>query len=311
MLPRRRLFFSLFAALLCAPSVFAQRPEVPRREGPRLPPGVRVLRDIEYVPGGGKSRSLDLYLPEQPGAPRPLVVWIHGGAWKSGTKDGNPAARLLEAGFASASVEYRLSQEAVFPAQIEDCKAAIRFLRANAAKYGIDPARIGVWGASAGGHLVALLGTAGDAKEFERGANAGVSSRVQAVCDWFGPANLLTMGVQSGPESRLQHDAPNSPESQLVGGPVQELKDKARAASPLTYVSTDDPPFLIMHGDRDPVVPFAQSQELHDALQRAGVESRLHVIQGGGHGGAGFNAPEVQAMIREFFTRHLLAPKPQ
>ena len=148
-----------------------------------------------------------------------------------------------------ASINYRLSQHAVFPAQIEDCKAAIRWLRANAAKYHLDPDHIGVWGASAGGHLVAMLGTTGGVKELEgKGGNLDQSSRVQCVVDWFGPTDLATMGGS--------HDNPASPDRQLIGGPVQENKEKARKASPLTYVSKDSAPFLIMHGDKDNMVPL-------------------------------------------------------
>ena len=155
---------------------------------------------------------------------------------------------LAAKGYAVASINYRLSQHAVFPAQIEDCKAAIRWLRANAAKYHLDPDHIGVWGASAGGHLVALLGTTGSVKELEgKGGNLDQSSRVQCVVDWFGPTDLATMGGS--------HDKPGSPESRLIGGPVQENKEKARKASPLTYVSKDSAPFLIMHGDQDNTVP--------------------------------------------------------
>lgn len=294
--------------LTCAAAAFAQLPR-PDRGGPPLPPGVKVLRDVEYVPGGGRAQSLDLYLPEKADVARPLIVWIHGGGWRGGTKDRTPAVRLMDAGFAVASVEYRLSGVAKFPAQIEDCKAAIRFLRAKASEYGFDGTRIGVWGSSAGGHLVAMLGTAGDVKEFDKGEHLNVSSRVQAVCDFFGPADLLTMGAQSPPNSRMNHDAPDSPESLLIGGAVQENKDKARAASPITYVTKDDAPFLIVHGSADPLVPAAQSEQLHSALQKAGVESTLRVIEGGGHGGKGFDAPDVTAQIREFFSKHLKGAK--
>ncbi|MGB8165864.1 MAG: alpha/beta hydrolase [Chthoniobacteraceae bacterium] len=295
-----RLLF-LATLLLSTPPLFSQAPP--------LPPGVKMLHDVEYVPGGGRAQSLDLYLPEKSDGPRPLIVWIHGGGWRAGTKDRSPAVRLMDAGFAVASVEYRLSSVAIFPAQIEDCKAAIRFLRAHATEYGIDAAHIGVWGSSAGGHLVAMLGTTGDVKEFEKGGNLSESSRVQAVCDFFGPADLLTMGAQSPAEARIKHDAPESPESLLVGGALQENKDKARAASPITYVTGDDAPFLIVHGSADPLVPLAQSEQLNSALKKAGVESTLRVIDGGGHGGKGFDEPEVTAQIRDFFTKHLKAAR--
>jgi acetyl esterase/lipase len=213
--------------------------------------------------------------------------------------------QFLRRGYAVASINYRLSQHAPFPAQIHDCKAAVRFLRAGAAKYNINPDRIGVWGGSAGGHLAALLGTSGDVKELEgNGESTGVSSRVQAVCDFFGPADLLTLAEQSGPDTTLKHDAPNSPASLLLGGPILEHKDEARRASPVSYVTNDDPPFLIVHGDRDNTVPIGQSKELHEALQKGGVDSKFMVIKGAGHD-ASILTPETVRAVLEFFDKHL------
>lgn len=292
-------FAALTLLVFLAPTRAQERPRPP------LPPGVKVLRDLEYVPGGGRAQSLDLYLPEHADGPLPLVVWIHGGAWSAGSKDRNAALPLMREGFATASVEYRFSQQAVFPAQIEDCKAAIRFLRANAAQYGLDPARIGVWGSSAGGHLVAMLGTAGGVAAWEKGEHLDMSSRVQAVCDWFGPSDLLTMGAQGANHRPMPAtDSAESPESKLIGGAIPENSDKAQAASPVTYVSAEAPPFLIVHGDKDPLVPLAQSQELHAALEKAGVETKLHIVAGGGHG-QGFDTPEIAQLVREFFVQHL------
>ena len=267
-------------------------------EQPKPPTGVKVLRDLAYVEGGHERNRLDLYLPEKAEGRLPVVVWIHGGAWYAGNKDDCPAASWPTKGCAVASVNYRLSQHAVFPAQIEDCKAAIRWLRANAAKYSLDPDHIGVWGASAGGHLVALLGTTAGVKEWDRrGGNLDQSSRVQCVLDWFGPTELTTMGVEGDP--------PGSPVALLIGGPAQQNKDKARKASPLTYVNKDAAPFLIMHGDKDDIVPLRQSELLADALKKAGVEVTLQVVKGNGHGGPGFNTPESRKLIEEFFAKHL------
>jgi acetyl esterase/lipase len=272
--------------------------ERPKRLPQRLPEGVKALRDLQYVEGGHERNRLDLYLPDKAEGRLPLVVWIHGGAWQAGDKEGCPALPLLTKGYAVASINYRLSQHAVFPAQIEDCKAAIRWLRANAAKYHLDPEHIGVWGSSAGGHLVAMLGTAGGVKEFEgKGGNLDQSSRVQCVVDWFGPSSLATMGGW--------HDGPGSPESRLIGGTVPENKEKARKASPVTYVGKDSAPFLIMHGDQDNTVPPGQSDELAAALKKAGVEVTLQVVKGNGHGGPGFNSPENRRLIEEFFAKHL------
>jgi acetyl esterase/lipase len=264
-------------------------------------PEADVVRDVEYGTGGGRPLKLHLVKPKSPAQePMPVVVYIHGGAWRSGNRDGGvrPLSRLAARGYFGASIEYRLSSEAKFPAQIEDCKAAIRFLRSRAKEYGIDPDRIGVWGPSAGGHLVALLGTSGDVKELEgKGGSAEFSSRVQAVVDWFGPTDFLKMG-----KNKIDHDAANSPESLLVGGPIQENKEKVAAANPITYVSKDDPPFLVIHGDKDDLVPLSQSELFHAALEKAGVPSKLHVVPGAGHG---FGGRELEAMVDEFLDRHL------
>ena len=263
-----------------------------------LPPGVKALRDIEYVPGGHERHKLDLYLPEKSEGKLPLVVWIHGGGWQAGSKSGGPALPLTAKGYAVACINYRLSQHAPFPAQIEDCKTAIRWLRANAKKYNLDPEHIGVWGGSAGGHLVALLGTTGGVKELEgTGGNLDQSSRVQAVVDWFGPSDFTDIGP------RL--DDSKSPVSLLLGGPVKENKEKAAKASPITYVSKDAAPFLIMHGDKDNLVPLSQSERLADALKKVGVEVTLKVLTGAGHGGADFQNPENRKLIEGFFDKHL------
>jgi acetyl esterase/lipase len=258
----------------------------PKREGPKgSPPGVKVLKDLAYVPGGHERQKLDLYLPEKAAEqPLPLVVWIHGGGWEAGSKEGCPAVPLVEKGYAAASINYRLSQQALFPAQIEDCKAAIRWLRANAKKYHLDPRHIGVWGASAGGHLVALLGATGGVKDLEgEEGNLDQSSRVQAVVDWFGPTDFATIGKGLSD--------PKSPVSRLIGGSPQENKEKAAKASPITYVGKDAAPTLIMHGDKDNLVPISQSEELAAALKKAGVEVTFQVVKGNGHGGPDFLNP--------------------
>ena len=269
--------------------------------GPRIPPNVRVLRDLEYTAGGQERNKLDLYLPKdrQTSDPLPLIAWIHGGAWRAGSKDRCPALRFLHKGYAVASINYRLSQHAIFPAQIEDCKAAIRWLRANSKKYGLDANRIGVWGSSAGGHLVALLGTTGDVKAFDKGQNLKFSSRVQAVCDFFGPTDFTKIGKFP---SRMKHDAPDSPESKLIGGPVLENKEACRRANPITYISKDDPPFLIMHGDKDMTVPHNQSELLYEALKEAGVKAKFHTVKGGGHG---FSGPDIDKTVDDFFDANL------
>lgn len=274
--------------------------------GQGVPPNTKIWRDLEYVSGGGHERSLDLYLPEKkPDEKLPLVIWIHGGAWRTGDKAGDQALWLLKDGFATASINYRPSPQARFPAQIEDCKAAIRFLRSRAGDFGLDPDHFGVWGSSAGGHLAALLGVTGGVEQLEGNSDKpNISSRVQAVCDFFGPSDLLTLSAQSAADSAVQHDDPGSPASQLIGGPLQQNVEKARAASPLTYVTPDDPPFLIVHGDDDRYVPVAQSWELQGTLQKAGVKSAIHVIKGGGHGDH-FDSNEIVPWVRDFFNQTL------
>lgn len=265
----------------------------------RIPEGTKTFRDVKYGPHEERN-LLDVYVPADTKGPLPLVIWIHGGGWRNGAKGaGGPAIGLLKQGFAVAAINYRLSGNAPFPAQIEDCKAAIRYLRANAHKYGFDPEQFGVWGSSAGGHLVALLGTSGDVKTLEGdvGDHDDVSSRVQAVCDWYGPTDLLQMGGS--------HNNADSPESLLIGGPIQTNKEKVARANPITYVSADDPPFLIMHGTSDTVVRYNQSELLKTALKKAGVECQLVPLDGAGHGGPEFQTPDVQKQVAEFFAKHL------
>ncbi len=272
---------------------------------PIVPPGVKAHRDLIYVANGHERHTLDLFVPEKAEGPLPLIIWIHGGGWQNGSKEGCPPLRngYTQRGYAVASINYRLSGHATFPAQIEDAKAAIRWLRANAKHYHLDPQRFGVWGSSAGGHLVALVGTSGDVKAFEVGANLDQSSRVQAVCDYYGPTDLTVFVTTPGYES---HATANSPEAKLIGGAVRENKDKAARVNPITYVTNDDPPFLIVHGDEDAIVPLNQSQLLFDALKKTGVGVHFHTIKGAGHG-QGFGGPEIAPMVSGFFDRVLKA----
>jgi len=277
-----------------------------RQRGPRVPEGVVAERDIEYAKVGEKSLRLDVYRSETSDekVAQPLIVWVHGGAWRAGSRKHCSAIRFAAKGYVVASISYRLSQEAIFPAQLHDCKAAIRFLRKNAARFGVDPKRFGAWGSSAGGHLVALLGTSGDVEAMEGEVGVtGVSSRVQAVCDFFGPTDFLQMDAHSPPKQRIVHDAPNSPESMLIGGPIQRNKKKTQAANPITYVSKDDPPFIIFHGDKDPLVPHHQSVLLDAALEKVGVDVTFHTVKGAGHGFGGRR--EVFEQVEAFFAKTL------
>jgi acetyl esterase/lipase len=265
------------------------------------PPGAVVHRDLAYVTGGHPRQALDLYLPGL-GHAAPLIVWIHGGAFRMGSKEDRIPFEMLEQGYAIASLNYRLSQHALFPAQIEDCKAAVRWLRAQAGTYGLDPARVAAWGESAGGHLAAMLGTAGHAREFEVGSSLEHSSRVQAVLDFFGPTDFLQMDAHRPPDGFV-HDSPDSPESELVGGPIQERPAEVARANPITYVTSEAPPFLVVHGDRDRLVPYHQSTLLVAALEAAGVPVTFYTVVGGGHGR--FDDPQISSLVQSFLATHL------
>ncbi len=276
-----------------------------------LPKGVKAEKDIEYIAGGGAAQSLDLYLPEKPAdKPQPLIVWIHGGGWQAGNKNGCPAVYLVPEGYVVASVEYRFSQKAVFPAQAQDCHAAIRWLRANAKKYNIDTDHVGVWGASAGGHLVALLGTAGGQKAFKPiGGNEEQSDRVQCVVDWFGPKDFHTVMKQAADDknvkSVIQWNTPKDPYSSLIGVKLGEDEGREKAVSPITYVSKESAPILIMHGTADALVPFAQSEAFVEAYKKAGAEVLLQKFNGAGHGGPAFSQPAARDLIKAYFDKHL------
>ena len=265
------------------------------------PPDARVIRDLEYARVGDRSLKLDLTLPAESGSAARLLVYIHGGAWLSGGKNRAPLMWLVEEGYAVASIEYRLSGEAKFPAQIHDCKGAIRWLRAHAEEYGYDAKRMGVAGISAGGHLVALLGTSGEVKELEGdvGGNLEQSSRVQAVVDFFGPTDFPKLAEQGHPEFTT------SAAALLLGDPIVMKKDLAMLVSPIHHVSSDDAPTLILQGDGDPVVKLVQSTSFHEALRRVDVESQLEVIACPGHGGPEFLDGTRRRLISDFFGKHI------
>lgn len=268
---------------------------------------VTVLRDVVFGKGGGRDLTMHIVMPKEKSAtPMPAYVWIHGGGWQAGTKEGGigQVIPMVRDGFVGATIEYRLTGEAPFPAQIEDCKCAIRYLRAHAKKYNLDPKRIAVGGSSAGGHLVALLGTSDGVKELEgSGGWADRSSAVQAVVDLYGPTDFKTFVTTRGYES---HNRDGSPESKLLGGgEVLSNEVGIKRVNPITYVDKDDPPFLIIHGSNDRTVPLNQSEAMHQALKSVKVESTLHIIEGAGHGGRDFAQPEIRNMQREFLLKHM------
>ena len=259
--------------------------------------------DVEYGKAGEVPLLLDVIKPKGVAeGKRPVIVWIHGGGWQNGNKNsglGRLGAWVAQGDYVGISVGYRLSGVATWPAQIHDCKAAIRWVRANAERLGIDPDKIGVWGSSAGGHLVALLGTSSDVKELEGdNGSPGVSSRVTCVVDYCGPSDFLRF-ARSGASAANA----NGPVSKLLGGPVSEREALAREASPATYVTQDDPPFLVVHGSDDRTVPFAQGETFYKKLKAAGVDATFVKMEGGGHGIGG---PEVTARAKAFFDKHLL-----
>lgn len=262
------------------------------------PPGTRKLANLEYSRAPGRPLRLDLYLPNHSTNKIPVLVWIHGGAWKMGSKDWCPLASLATNGVAVASLEYRLSNEAKFPAQIMDCRAAIRWLRANAVTHGLDADHICAFGASAGGHLAALLGTASGVTEWDAGANLDQSPRVQSVVAFYPPTDLdeLTSGW-------FWRKVSFSDVGRLVGGPVEQNRDRVARANPVNYISKDTPPFYLLHGDRDKLVPLRQSELLHTALRNAGIPVHYEVVPGKGH--AIGPPPEALPRLNEFLLQHL------
>lgn len=271
-----------------------------------IPEGVTAFTDLAYTSNGHERQKLDVYVPRNSSQPTPLIIWIHGGAFKMGDKSGKIFDPLpfeyLSQGFALASINYRFSQHAIFPAQIEDCKAAVRWLRANAVRFNFNPNKFCAWGASAGGHLSAMLGVCGHVGEFEVGEHLDRSSRVQCVVDYFGPTDFLLMDAQRLPNG-MTHNNADSPESELIGGAIQENKVATARANPITYITPDTPPFLVVHGDADPLVPYGQSVILVEALHNANVPVSFYTVKGAGHGQ--FTDPAVPQITREFLIKHL------
>lgn len=259
-----------------------------------------TLKNIVYLETGGHKLVLDLYYHKD-GEPTPLIISIHGGAWRAGNKeDITIPGKFLEKGYAVAGISYRLSQVAKFPAQIMDCKAAIRWLRYHATEYNLNPDMFIAWGGSAGGHLSALLGTSASVDAWDQIGNyQDVSSEVQMVVDWYGPTDFLRMNDKPG---KIDHNAPNSPESQLIGVPITLHPDKVKAANPITYIHSGiTTAFLIMHGVEDKLVIPSQSQMLFDALQTSEVYAELHLLAGLGHGGNGWD--ELTCIVDLFFEK--------
>jgi acetyl esterase/lipase len=261
--------------------------------------------DIEYARVGDLSLKLDLHRPQA--ANPPLIVYVHGGAWRAGSKSDVPIAKLLDHGFAIASVDYRLSTQAVFPAQIHDIKAAIRFLRAKSELFHLNTSRIAIIGSSAGGHLAALVGVTNGNKALEGtiGEHLSQSSEVQCIVSLFGASNLQTILSQST-EFGLKMRVPAL--QLLLGGQPTEKLDLAKLASPVAHLDKDDPPLLLIHGDADPQMPPQQSQELAKAYEALKLPVRLIVLPGSKHGGREFYDDERTAIMAKFLQTHLQQP---
>ena len=262
-----------------------------------IPDTVECLSDVVYGKGGNTSLKMDILRPTaRTSEPMPVIVFIHGGSWSGGSMEGmlGSLSGYAESGYLCASINYRLSGEAIFPAQIEDCKAAVRFLRANAMEYNLDPGRIGVWGTSAGGHLAALLGASNHVPELEGvGGNADYSSEVQAVCNWFGPLDFRSYITYS-----------DSSVAWLLGGPPQQNMELAAAASPVVYLSKSSAPALIMIGNQDKAYKdfYEQGKAYCELSKDLGIDARLEIINGEGHG---FLELSEYKTVKAFFDKQL------
>ena len=262
----------------------------------------RVVSDVEYARVGDHSLKLDLHLPPSR-AKSPLILWVHGGAWRTGSKSDMPLAKLVREGYAVASIDYRLSTQARFPAQIHDLKAAVRFLRGHGKEWLLPKEKILVAGDSAGGHLSALVGVSNGqaALEGEIGNDRSQSSDVQGIISFYGGANLTTILSQSTPHG-LKVRVPAL--DLLLGGQPEQLPTLARLASPMFHVDKKDPPLLLLHGDQDPQMPVNQALELAGAYEKVKAPVQLEIVHGAGHGGPAFYDEERLSIVRKFLRRY-------
>jgi len=302
----KRISFTLLA-FLWIPCLLAQIPPANNQSIKRK------YLDIAYAEVS-PSQKLDIYLPDEGNGPFPVIVSIHGGAFMIGDKGDmqvNPMLKSLNHGYAVVSINYRMSGEALFPKDIQDVKAAIRWIKGNASKYHLNPLKMATWGGSAGGNLAALAGTSGKVKELED-LSLGFpdqTSEVQAVVDWFGPIDFLKMDPQfkiSG-KGKADHNDPKSPESRILGKQITLIPDLVKAANPTTYINKDNPPFFIEHGKEDPLVPTQQSINFAADLTKVLGENKvsLLLLEGTGHGGKNFETPENLEKVFAFLDKYL------
>jgi acetyl esterase/lipase len=275
-----------------------------------IPSSATTYTNVVYA-STSNAQKMDIYLPAGEG-PFPVVVFIHGGAFLMGDKsmEASNAAVLVGKGYAAVSINYRLSGEAKFPAQIQDCKAAIRFLRANATKYKLNPDKIASWGASAGGNLSALLGTSGGVAELEGSelGNSTFSSKVLASVDWFGPINFLTMDAEASALGfTITTNSASSPESSLMGAAIQTIPAQVAKANPTTYISADDAAFFIQVGDADRNIPYSQSENFYDDLVPVlgATNASFELLAGAGHGGTQFTSSANMDKVVAFLDKYM------
>lgn len=290
---------------LCALAACADAPTSPTRPLPVAPllssSGPAPLVDIAYA-SRSSAQKLDIHLPTAGAKPYPVVVWVHGGGWSSGDKNlglNAPPRQLLNHGYAVVSVNYRLSGEARFPAQIQDLKAAVRWIRANASRYGLNATRIGAWGVSAGAHLAGLLGTASGVASLTDLSlgNGTMSDAVQSVVSWSGADYFLSLDSQLKLNgcplyAGLGHNAATSPPSLLMGAPIQTIPSKVQAASPRYHVSAGDAKFLFQHGMADCTIPYQQSRIFANRLKTVlgSAHAQIDLFPAGKHGGTVFTS---------------------
>lgn len=261
-----------------------------------------MISDVSYARLDEKSLELDLFLPSEK-IRSPLILWVHGGAWRSGSRKSMPLTRLVEQGYAIASVDYRLSTEARFPAQIHDIKAAVRFLRGHGSQWQLPAEKILIAGDSAGGHLAALAGVSNGVKELEGqiGGDRSQNSDIQGIISFYGAANLTTILNQSTSHGLSVRVAALD---LLLGAQPDAVPALARLASPVFHVDKNDPPLLLLHGDQDPQMPVNQALELWGAYRKANGPVQLEIIQGAAHGGPQFYDDERLKIVQEFLKQH-------
>lgn len=292
-----RVSLSLLAVLAAAPLLFAQEPAKP--PAVKVPDGVVFERDVEYANPDGQHLQLNLARPKAGEGPFPAVVCIHGGGFRAGSREGynGTVLKLAQNGYVAVTVTYRLAPKYQFPAAVQDTKAAVRWLRANAKKYHVDPERIGTTGGSAGGHLTLFLGVTGDVKEFDGDQNPGFPSTVKCVVSYYGPSDFTKSYGKSVDAAQVL--------PLWLGGDLTTARERHIRSSPLYWVTPNAAPTLCVHGTKDTYVAHEQSQWMVDKLNAAGVEGELLLLEGAGHGLKGADAEKAEKAMFEFFDKHL------